>query len=77
MTVKAAAPADIPTVDLALLVGTPEEQKAAFKLLDHAFSTCGFVYISNHGIPQALLDEAWNYVSPMTVYTEFSCTMPS
>lgn len=63
MTVDKVAPARIPVVDLALLSGTPEEQKAAFELLDFAFSSCGFVYLSNHGISQKLVDEAWSYVS--------------
>jgi isopenicillin N synthase-like dioxygenase len=56
-------PANIPVVDFALLQGTPEERKPALQLLDQAFQACGFVYISNHGIPQKMVDEAFSWVS--------------
>lgn len=55
-------PAEIPVIDFALLQGNPEERKAALKLLDEAFQACGFVYLTNHGIPQKLVDEAFDWV---------------
>ena len=58
-------PAKIPVVDFTSLKSEdPEERKAALKLLDEAFQACGFVYISNHGIPQKLVEEAFDWVSP-------------
>jgi hypothetical protein len=62
MTVEGLEPADIPVVDMSLLQGTPEEERAALKLLDNAFQSCGFAYISNHGISEEFLNEARSYV---------------
>ncbi len=63
----AAANADaahIPVIDIsALLVGGTDETTAAeqrtAKAVDHALRNSGFFYVSNHGVPQALIDELW------------------
>lgn len=57
-------PANIPVVDFNLLSsGTPQERNAALKQLDDAFQTFGFIYLSNHSIPQEMVAEAFAWVS--------------
>jgi isopenicillin N synthase-like dioxygenase len=46
-----------------LSVNAPtQNRKEALKLLDNAFRTHGFVYLSNHSIPQSLIDESFEWV---------------
>ncbi len=53
----------IPSVDLAKFThGTDEERKAFVAELGNAYETVGFVAVKNHGIPQELIDELYNYV---------------
>lgn len=56
-------PADIPVIDFRQLNGTQNERSVAFKYLDDAFQSLGFIYLSNHSIPQKLIDEAFEWVS--------------
>jgi isopenicillin N synthase-like dioxygenase len=53
---------DLPVLDYGKLYGSPEEKKSALKQLDEAFGTYGFVYLGNHTIPQAMVDEAFDWV---------------
>ena len=59
----AAAPAEIPIVDFSAmnLEGALNENGQAVKIvaeqLYRAFSTIGFVYLQNHGIPQEMVGE--------------------
>ncbi|KFY80240.1 hypothetical protein V499_00868 [Pseudogymnoascus sp. VKM F-103] len=54
-------PADIPVIDFRQLNGTQNERSVAFKYLDDAFQSLGFIYLSNHSIPQKLIDEAFEW----------------
>jgi isopenicillin N synthase-like dioxygenase len=56
---------DLPVLDYGKLCGNPEENKIALKQLDDAFGTYGFVYLGNHSIPQAMVDEAFDWVCPI------------
>lgn len=61
---------EIPVVDFSLFQGSPEQRKEALKLLDHSFQTQGLVYLSNHTIPQRMIDEAFEWVSHSHTSTE-------
>lgn len=61
---------EIPVVDFSLFQGTPEQRKAALELLDYSFQTQGLVYLSNHTIPQAIVDEAFEWVSHSCISKE-------
>lgn len=51
---------NIPTVDLnRYLHGDEAEKKAFAKELGDTFSGIGFAIVANHGVPQALIDEAY------------------
>ena len=53
----------IPSVDLAKFTqGTPEERKEFVAELGKAYEEVGFVAVKNHGIPEHLIDELYNYV---------------
>jgi isopenicillin N synthase-like dioxygenase len=56
-------PADIPVIDFGLLHGTEEERNTALKQLDESFQSHGFIYLSNHLIPQKTVDQAFDWVS--------------
>lgn len=52
-------PANIPVVNFSLLSsGAPQERNESLKQLDDAFQTYGFIYLSNHSIPQEMVAEA-------------------
>lgn len=55
-------PANIPVVDFSLLTGTQQERGKALQQLDDAFATYGFIYLSNHDIPQDMIDDAFSWV---------------
>ncbi|KAJ0419631.1 hypothetical protein BJY00DRAFT_324204 [Aspergillus carlsbadensis] len=56
-------PANIPVIDFkALSAGAPQERKDALDQLDQAFQTYGFIYLSNHGIGQEMVDEAMSWI---------------
>lgn len=56
-------PANIPTIDFGILAnGTPEERCAELKKLDESLQSMGFIYLANHTIPQAKVDEALDWV---------------
>ena len=53
----------IPSIDLAKFTqGTNKERNAFVAELGNAYETVGFVAVKNHGIPQELIDELYNYV---------------
>ena len=39
-----------------------ELRREAFDILDNAFRTRGFIYLSHHGIPQSLVNAAFDWV---------------
>ncbi len=50
----------IPTIDIApLFSADPVARLATSKAIGHACETVGFFYIRNHGVPEALIDEAY------------------
>ncbi|MEO0473305.1 MAG: 2-oxoglutarate and iron-dependent oxygenase domain-containing protein [Bacteroidota bacterium] len=50
----------IPTVDLKdYTEGTPTQKSAFVQALGDSFSNIGFAIVSNHGVPQALIDQAY------------------
>ncbi|OAP59627.1 hypothetical protein AYL99_06925 [Fonsecaea erecta] len=52
----------IPIIDLEpIRSGTPEEARETGKLVYQAFRDVGFAYIKNHGLPQDLLDQAFEW----------------
>lgn len=54
----------IPIIDLEpLRSGTPGEASKTGKKVYEAFRDVGFAYIKNHGLPQELLDQAFEWVS--------------
>ncbi|KIW77745.1 hypothetical protein Z517_07578 [Fonsecaea pedrosoi CBS 271.37] len=54
----------IPIIDLEpIRSGTPEEARATGKLVYQAFRDVGFAYIKNHGVPQELVDRAFDWSS--------------
>ncbi len=56
-------PTSIPIVDLAHFTGGTPEQKGAFVMaLGKAYEDVGFVAVKNHGIPDALIGDLYNYV---------------
>jgi isopenicillin N synthase-like dioxygenase len=55
-------PANIPVVDFKKLSGNPEERKVTLQQLDDAFKSFRFIYLSNHTIPQEIVDEAFSWV---------------
>lgn len=53
----------IPTIDLGpMRSGTPQEVYETGKKVYRAFRDVGFAYIKNHGLPQELLDQAFEWV---------------
>jgi isopenicillin N synthase-like dioxygenase len=42
--------------------GNDEDKRAVAKQLYHAFSTVGWVYLKDHGIPQERVDEMFGLV---------------
>ncbi len=53
----------IPVVDLAQFTGGNEEQKASFvATLGKAYEDVGFVAVKNHGIPDELIRDLYDYV---------------
>ncbi|KIW35588.1 uncharacterized protein PV07_02275 [Cladophialophora immunda] len=54
----------IPIIDLEpIRSGTPDEARETGKLVYQAFRDVGFAYIKNHGLPQELLDQAFDWSS--------------
>lgn len=53
----------IPIIDLEpIRSGTHEEALKTGKLVYEAFRDVGFAYIKNHGLPQELVDQAFEWV---------------
>jgi isopenicillin N synthase-like dioxygenase len=53
----------IPIIDLERArSGAPEEVTRAAQEVYLAFKNVGFAYIKNHGVPQELIDEAFEWV---------------
>ena len=53
----------IPSVDLASFTqGSEEERNAFVSELGKAYEEVGFVAVKNHGIPEQLIDELYQYV---------------
>lgn len=53
----------IPSVDLALFVkGTPEQKNEFVQQLGKAYEEVGFVAVKNHGVPDELIADLYNYV---------------
>ncbi len=50
---------EIPIIDLSGIRGDLDEQTAVSKQLLHAAETTGFFYITNHGIPEDVLKNAY------------------
>jgi isopenicillin N synthase-like dioxygenase len=51
---------EVPIVDLGpFLSGDPAALESTARALGHASETLGFYFVSNHGIPQALIDRAF------------------
>jgi hypothetical protein len=54
----------IPIIDLEPVhSGSPEEALATGRKVYDAFRKVGFAYIKNHGVPQELVDQAFEWVS--------------
>jgi non-haem dioxygenase in morphine synthesis N-terminal len=55
----------VPIVDFRpFLHGSREDRKAVAAQIDAAFQTFGFLYLTNHGIPQENVDECFEWVRP-------------
>jgi isopenicillin N synthase-like dioxygenase len=53
----------IPSVDLSKFTkGSKEERQQFVEELGKAYEEVGFVAVKNHGIPQDLIDELYQYV---------------
>ncbi len=64
MAIKPAAELAIPIIDLEpMRSGTCKEAHETGKKVFEAFRDVGFAYIKNHGLPQDLLDQAFEWVS--------------
>lgn len=58
----------IPIIDLQRArSGAPDEVTRAAQEVYLAFKNVGFAYIKNHGVPQDLIDEAFEWVWTSTV----------
>ncbi|CZR56842.1 related to gibberellin 20-oxidase [Phialocephala subalpina] len=58
------SPTQLPIIDLTPFLSptsTPQSRLQCAKSLVHACHTTGFIYITNHGIPPALLSEAFSW----------------
>jgi hypothetical protein len=64
-------PAEIPIVDLAKVDGSLEERSQALKLIDRSLQDYGFMYLANHGIPQDVVDQAFDWVRPLLLKLQF------
>jgi len=54
----------IPIIDLEpVRSGTPKEADETGQKVYEAFRDVGFAYIKNHGLPQELLDQAFEWVA--------------
>lgn len=53
----------LPLIDFSRFTSSPEERLAVSKELVKAFKEVGFVYLINHGIPQEMVKEAFDWVS--------------
>lgn len=63
----------IPIINLEpLRSGTSEQALDTGKKVYEAFRDLGFAYIENHGLPQELLDEAFQWVSAVLFVAVFS-----
>lgn len=61
---------NIPVVDLAQFTSGSPEQKAAFvQQLGKAYEEVGFVAVRNHGIPDALIKDLYDYVQQFFALT--------
>lgn len=49
-------------IDLSLLKGTPEQRDAVSTALLHTLKTRGVAQLKNHGLPEDLISEMFDYV---------------
>jgi isopenicillin N synthase-like dioxygenase len=57
-------PPSIPIVDFGqYLHGSEQAKKAAAAAIDSAFQKVGFVYLTNHAVPQEEVDKCFEWVS--------------
>lgn len=72
----AAESTPIPVVSFEkFLTGDRADQKEVAKKVFDAFSTVGFIYLKDHGIPQTRVEEIFELVrngSHVTIYFEFT-----
>lgn len=62
--------ADIAVVSFERFInGNDADKRAVAQELYEAFSTVGWVYLKDHGIPQERVDEIFALVSPATTIT--------
>ena len=58
--IREGAKDEIPVIDLGpYLAGEPGAREKAAEELRHAFEDIGFYFVTNHGVPQSLIDEAF------------------
>lgn len=50
-------------IDLSLLKGTPEQRDVVSAALLHTLKTRGVAKLKNHGLPEELITEMFDYVS--------------
>ena len=64
---------EIPVIDFnPFLYGSSQDHVKVARQVDEAFSKHGFLYLANHGIPQEMVDEAFQWVSLMFPLVEIS-----
>lgn len=63
MAIKPAAELAIPIIDLEPMhSGTAEDARETGRQVFEAFRDVGFAYIKNHGLPQEVIDQAFEWV---------------
>lgn len=62
-------------IDLALLKGTPVEREATSAALLKTLKTRGVAKLKNHGLPDHLVEEMFDYVSIFALIQTFEATI--